>query len=772
MKYAKDYLPHDQYLVINDNDTSLRPVVLKLPDPPDLKLIDGYGLPIHEQYFIRKETPDKLLQVEKRARKEIEKQNEKSSNNRFNGYHIQKEFWKIIEEERDSLQEEIKWMWANHWYLRYGYWFYNCGKPTYISPWHFYFLNFHYLNEGKCYPDYRDVDRRNNLAKWYAYTCMETFSEIDNEGNPVSLDMKDVGRRLFFGEIKPKRRREGASNQALSVGKWILMNNKSAFCDIVADEGDHAEGLFKDKLAPSWFYTPLWLKPIWDGNEIPTSGINLSQPKTALKEDCLMSYFGFTKKSTDRALDSGQYMFVLSDESGKGRVRGNVSSAWAIIKETLAQDLIIHGWSSHPSTVEEIESGGGEYRTMFELSDFYKRKPSGQTLSGLFRIFNPAYDGMDGFIDRWGYSVIEKPTELQLKYPALKNPIYAHENKGAKESLQNELNAYLNDGSYEKLKEYRQLLRKKPMCLTDCWRGSAGDMGYNIIKIDKAIVDAKNTKTYRGNFYWAIPDQIVGWINDPKGRWIVSDFLIGRCNKWKYTISNHTDPATGKRVKAKAPMNSLICTAGIDPYRSRTASQAQSKEYGENTNLSDGGGAILLNPDSVLNGDLPDDQWPTPKFICTYRNRMNTLKEYAEDMLMMCFYYGAPCMGERNTEYVIDYFIERGYAGYLIYLMGATGKIAPQPWVFSGGQNNTAKGDMINFTAEHIEKHVQNECHVDLLTEWKSISCPEDYHKKDLATAAGWALFGYQKGYQKKIDRIERGRVIDLSKSWLRPHSI
>lgn len=771
MKYDKDHLPNDQYVTINENDSTLRPVVLKLPDPPELKLIDGYWLPKHEQKFARKITPNKLILIEKRARKKVEEYLGESKGNRANGYHVQREFWRIIEDERESLKDEIEWIWHNYWYLRYGYWFYCYGKPTYITPWHFFYLNFYYIEEAATYPEYRDRDRRAELAAWYAYTSTETFKEIDDQGNALTLEMKDMGTRLFYGIAEPKRRRGGATARSLAHGLCIMISEYSVYCDIVADLGKHAKKIFDEKLSPAWYHMPLWLKPVWDGDERPTNTISLIHPKTVMKEPCLGSEFGYTESSTERANDSRRLAFLLSDEEGKGASRADVKRRWGINMLTMSQMDKIHGYSDHPSTVEEMVEGGAEFRSMCEMSDFYVRNTSGQTLSGLWYVFFKAEDGADNYIDAWGYSVIDDPTEEQIKY-APKGNSYAVKNMGSKKYLDSTLEALLNAGSYDKLKEYREKLRRNPRDSTDCWKGQAGDMGYNIIKIDKAIVDAKNTKTYRGNFYWAIPDQIVGWINDPKGRWIVSDFLIGRCNKWKYTISNHTDPATGKRVKAKAPMNSLICTAGIDPYRSRTASQAQSKEYGENTNLSDGGGAILLNPDSVLNGDLPDDQWPTPKFICTYRNRMNTLKEYAEDMLMMCFYYGAPCMGERNTEYVIDYFIERGYAGYLIYLMNATGKIAPQPWVFSGGQNNTAKGDMINFTAEHIEKHVQNECHVDLLTEWKSISCPEDYHKKDLATAAGWALFGYQKGYQKKIDRIERGRVIDLSKSWLRPHSI
>ena len=767
MKYEKEYLPADKYVIINKEDSVIRPVVLRLPDPPDVKLIDGYGLPKVEQKFQRKETPDKLISIEHRARKNIQEFLAESKGNRANGYHIQKEFWRIIEEEKDSLENEITWIWNNWWYLRYGYWFYCYGKPTWITPWHFHFLTLHYINEARKFPDYRDVDRRTEIGSWYAFTCTETFKNVDDDGNALDMEMYDVGTRLFLGDIQPKRRRKGLTAQSLSKGEYIVMNNKSAYADIIADEGDHSEGIFKKKLAPAWYHMPLWAKPVWDGDELPSTAIDLTHPKTVLREECLGSRFGYTKKSTERAKDSEQLMYILCDEEGKGAVRADVSNRWAITKETLAQDLIIHGWSSHPSTIEEMKDGGAVYHSMFEMSNFYIRKPSGQTLSGLFPIFTPAYDGMDGFIDAWGYSVIDNPTEDQIKY-APPDAIYAKRKIGAKESIQNELNAYLNDGSYEKLLEYRKLLRKKPMDSTDCWKGQAGDMGFNIIKIDKAIVDARYKKVYQGNFYWAIPDKVVAWRDDPKGRWFVSDFFVGRSNKWRNERMPHQDPETGEYKIHKAPANSLITNIGADPFRGRTATQAQSREYGENTNLSDGGIAVYLNPDSSINGDLPVEEWPTPKFICTYRYR-GTLDQYCEDLIMTAFYYGGKINGERNTEYPIQYIIKRGFGGYLCYMMGADGKIALQPWIYSGGINNQVKGDMINETMQHIENHVHNESHIDLLNEWKGISCPEDFHKFDLAAAAGWAIYASYHGYQKKYERLNQGRVINLQGTWLDP---
>lgn len=770
IKYEKA----DKYCVINDKDSLLRPIVIQLPTPPPIELIDGYGLPKVEQKFKRREIPVKLQLVEKRARKKADEFVEAGKNNRASGHTVQKYFWEIVEDERDSLEEEIKWIKNTYWFLRHGYWFFNYGKPTWISPWHFFYLNFYYIDEASCYPDYRDVDRRTEIAEWYAYTCTETFKDIDKEGRALSTEMIDMFIRLFFGTIRAKRRRGGATAQSLAKGLWIFMSKNAAYCDIIADTGEHAEGIFAEKLSPAWYHYPLCLKPVWDGDERPVRSIKLVHPKSAMKEDCLGGEFGFTKTSTERANDSRKLSYLLSDEEGKGAVRGDIKTRWGINKETMAQNLIINGYSNHPSTVEDMKDGGKEYRSLFDvLSDFYVRKPNGQTLSGLLPIFTKSIDGMDGFIDTWGYSVINTPTIDQLKY-APEGNTYAVTKKGAKQTLEEELATYLNDGSQEKLKEYRELLRKKPMDSTDCWKGAAGDMGFNIIIIDKAIIDAKYKDVIRGNFRWAggIRDtRVIFERDESKGRWYVSDLLSGRENRWKRAKGNYQDPNTGEYVVSRTPFNPLITTGGVDAFNFRSASTVKRAQFGSNTNLSDGGLCVFLNYDASVDGDKPEHEWDTPRFICTYRNSP-PLDEYCEDALMMCFYYGCMCIGERNVPYMIDYFIKRGYAGYLLYLMDATGKVTAEPWVFSGGVSSTPKNEALGFMKQHIDIHGHKECHVDLLEELKNLSSPEDLNTKDLAAAAIWALYGSIKGYQRKYERITNRKIIDISGTCLAPKAM
>lgn len=762
---------YDKYCILNAGDSVLRQIVLKLPTPPDGKLIDGHQYAKVDQYFRRRELPIKLQLIEKRARKRAEEMGDAISNFKPNGYHVQKEFWRIVEEEKETLEEEIKWIKHTWWYLRHGYWFMNYGKATWLPPWYFRFLNFYFIEEKNTgYPQYRDRDRRAEIGAWYAFTATESFKGIDADGKCTTLEMTDYERRLFYGTIEPKRRRGGATARSLNHGLYIMETNRAAYCEITADIGKHSKDIFKEKLAPAWSYTPIFLKPVYDGDDRPAKSINLIHPKTVLKEDCLASVFGYTDSADEKANDSRSLYFLLSDEEGKGASRADIRSRWGVNMLTMSQMQTIYGYSDHPSTVEEMKDGGLEYKSMFEMSDFYVRNNSGQTLSGLLPLFFKATDGADGFVDRWGYSVMDDPTEEQIQY-APKGNTYVKDRMGATRYLKTNLEILLNDGSFEKQKDYKEKLRRNPLDSADCWRGAAGDMGFNIIILDKSIIDAREKKISQGNFKWqnGVQDSRVIWEDDKvKGRWFASDLFIGRDNKIKTSQSNHQDPNTGKFIWAKTPSNPLITTGGFDSFRWRGTSQTKSLSYGENSSLSDGGLAVFLNRDSAIDGDnKKESEWETNRFICTYRNRPE-LDDFCEDAIMMCVYYGCMIIGERNTEHIIEYFIRRGYAGYLLYLMDVNGKVAPQPCVYSGGQNSAPKTDMLNYTKEHIELHGHRETHVDLLTEWKNLSSPEDMHTKDLLTAAGWALYGNKKGYQRKYERLDNARVIDISESWMR----
>lgn len=202
---------------------------------------------------------------------------------------------------------------------------------------------------------------------------------------------------------------------------------------------------------------------------------------------------------------------MLNDEQGK-RVMStaDIFERWHVNKFTMSTGMgvnILKGaYVKNPSTVEEMESESTPYRKLCELSNFYKRIPvKGQTLEGFARIFFSAYLRMEGYIDRFGKSVVDKPTERQIRLSP--DAIFAVSGKGARETLQAERDALLAIDTPEAHELYRSIRRKSPFTWDECWLGTAGNVGYNMEIIDKRLSEINklksfNTPPYRiGNFF-------------------------------------------------------------------------------------------------------------------------------------------------------------------------------------------------------------------------------------------------------------------------------
>src|SRR5690606_5777627 len=116
------YLIPDNYVVLNE-DKNLHPVYLKLPEPPPLHTIDGFGLPAKQQKFTKQIMPERWQRII-------------DTSERID------DIWETLENNQHIYKEEIAWI-ALQWdrYLN-GYWFFCNGKPTYLVGWHYVYCNF------------------------------------------------------------------------------------------------------------------------------------------------------------------------------------------------------------------------------------------------------------------------------------------------------------------------------------------------------------------------------------------------------------------------------------------------------------------------------------------------------------------------------------------------------------------------------------------------------------------------------------------------------
>jgi hypothetical protein len=726
----------EQFFWIN-NDPSLTPIkidVIKIikwtykmyNTPlyiPPIEKMYNYGLPQKEQYFRYEEKPHKLKHLEQKIWDDLNSdKNEKATSQTF-----LVRIREYLKGHRKEYKNEIKWI-KKVWYHRlFGYWFLNNGQPTYICGWHYSYLNTFILGEvGK--PKYRDRDRRTMLIEMYAYTCQETFEKLDENGNAIpepdgTYKMIDIGRRVFIGTIDTKPRREGGTSRDFSIGYDIitLLIGADVIGGCLSYTGQANESKFRTVLISAFQSKPFFFKPLWQGTDAPQADLVFNRPSYIPVNIPVLQGRIEPASTTDRMFyNSKKCYWILCDEEG-ATVDTNIVQGWGVLIPTLTQGQRsnIHGFSQHPTSVEDMSNTGGAiFYELCKLSNFYVRnRLTGQTLSGLLLYFIRAADGLQEFIDKYGMSVIDTPTEEQAKYIG--------KSYGAAEHIKTTLQAFLDDGSIRALAEYRKEKRRFPEEFADCFLGDSGEVGFNIIKIDERLKALKTEELttqkeilVAGNFDWYnnIPNSMVVFKPLKMGRWYLSKILNEGESNLKIT-RKVWDGMSGQMIHAYAP-EEVRRVMGADTYQFSPESESRLKK--RTSQLSDGGGAVFLLRDFITDPDnKPVEQWTTYHFEATYQYRMPDVEEYCKDMLLAAIYFNAMVYPENNKRDVIQYFIKKGYAGYLLYdIDPESGTRKTLPGYNVGG---TVKDELFKLGQLYIEHHAHRERHIDFLEDCKNI---------------------------------------------------
>jgi hypothetical protein len=178
-RYSHLYRPADKSFLVNFESKNLRPIRISLPSPPRLDLIDGWGLHPDHQVFSRLEIPRKIVLLEKKILADF-----KDKKMGVSGNTVLSAFWSELEENQKKYEDEIIFMKKFVYYMWYGYWVYIDGKPTWLPPWYFSYLNIHRMTteKGYSYPEYRDKGRLRFLFRHYTRFATETFADFDKDG--------------------------------------------------------------------------------------------------------------------------------------------------------------------------------------------------------------------------------------------------------------------------------------------------------------------------------------------------------------------------------------------------------------------------------------------------------------------------------------------------------------------------------------------------------------------------------------------------------------
>ena len=666
-------------------------LVIVLPVKPPKKQIAGHGSAKRLQMWERHDMPKELSRV--RSMDEwLEMPRE-----------FRQKFSPYIEEEFRRRRE--------------GFWFYNNGVPTYITGRHYMMLQWTRMDIG--HPSFLNFQREIFL---HLAAC---------EADPRCI-----------GQLYTKCRRSGYTNICSAVLLDEATQVKDKLLGIQSKTGkDAQENIFMKKVVQMFRHYPFFFKPIQDGTTNPRMELAFREPskritknnKTTQKGEALNTVINW-KNTTNNAYDGEKLHILYLDEAGKWEKPTDIRDAWRIQRTCLIVGRKIVGKALVGSTVNPMNKGGKEYKDLWADSDPFERNANGRTRSGLYRLFIPAYESLEGFFDLYGNPVISQPESAIEGVDG--DMIY----QGSKVYLKNERDSLKHDAS-----ELNEVVRQFPFSEDEAFRDSIDGSVFNVGKIYEQM--DHNEELYpdpvvTGNFIWkdGVQDTEVVFSPDPRGKFNVS-WLPPKELRNKKLYEN------GKLI----PPNAELGVGGVDSYDLDATVDGRGSK-----------GALHLYNKFHM-------EYPSNMFVVEYATRPPLAKIFYEDVLMAAVYFGYPLLIENNKYGIARYFESRGYDGYLMdrpqHLKTSSAKVKVKT---KGIPSNSQ--DIIQSHAHAIESYIHDHVGInhetlevgnmyfnETLEDWIAYKI-DNRTKFDLTISSGLALLAAQKVKKKKVKSFDERR--------------
>jgi len=499
-----------------------------------------------------------------------------------------------------------------------GHWFMNNNKPTYITGTHYMYLQWSKIDIGL--PDFRESNR---IFYIYWEAC-----KADSR---------------CYGMCYLKNRRSGFSFMSSGEACNIGTISKDSRLGILSKTGGDAKKMFTDKVVPIVRNYPFFFKPVQDGMDNPKTELSFRVPaskitKKSMNEEKELGIEGLDttidwKNTADNSYDGEKLLLLVHDESGKWEKPENILNNWRVTKTCLRLGSRVIGKCMMGSTSNALAKGGDNFKKLFNDSDPRKRSSNGQTKSGLYSLFIPMEWNFEGYIDKYGWPVLEDPKKHieGIDGEMIENGVITYWN--------NEVDALKNDP--DALNEF---YRQMPRTESHAFRDESKQSLYNLSKIyqqidynDSLIKDRVLTK---GNFHWknGEKDTEVIWTPDPSGKFTLS---------WIPPIGVRNNIIKDRNGKRR-PGNDHLGAFGCDPYDISGT-------------VGGGGSNGALHG---LTGFHMDTNAPTNQFFLEYVTRTQTAEIFFEDVLMAIHFYGMPILIENNKTRLLYYLKDRGYRAF------------------------------------------------------------------------------------------------------------
>lgn len=575
-------------------------VEVSIPDIPEL--VEDWGTnDSKEQYWRRRILPDFFEEVE------FDK----------DGNAI------LTPEQRKYALEEVR-------RCKEGFWFYNNGFPTFITGKNYFYLQWWKL-ETDVHPDYRDTDRR-------YFLFLDHWEKTS----------------WCLGIVRGKKRREGATSQATSNLIYECIFFRNSFCGLTSKTQTDAKAAFTNMVSFGYRQLPVFLKPKQLNNKDSVTELVFAHKSVTTKGErgsVIDNDTGHRSKVDYRApgknaYDSGRLSRLLADEMGKWPIEVPASEFLSIVMKTMVQGAKRVGFCELPSTVNELTKGGGaEFKKIWDLAN---HTLGVRTPNRIVRYFTPAYDGYVGFIDKYGMSVIDEPTNEQFEYLRL----FVGDGDLSEEDIKLGAKKYLEskrvgvEGSF-----LEEEIRMNPFDEREMFMSRNTGCHFDAVLLaelyDRAKAMEKEMLTY-GNWTWKdgnpFTEAIWEECSKDHARWVrPKGFKIpegGKVDRW------------GERI---IPLNRVQFIAACDPFQNSIV------ESGVGSKASAG----VMNRYTTEEGD----QFYNEMIVDKYHARPKMVELFHMDMALMCFAYGCQILVENKMDGGMRKFFQDNNMGdFLIYM--------------------------------------------------------------------------------------------------------
>jgi len=593
-----------------------------------------------------------------------------------------------------------------------GFWFMNNGIPTYITGKNYFYLQWWKL-EDDIYADYRDTDRR-----YYLY-----LNHWENMA-------------WCLGIIRGKKRREGATSQATSNLVYEAIFFKNSNCGLTSKTAVDAGTAFTNMVSFGYRQLPVFLKPKQINNKDSVTKLVFAHKSIDIKDgkgNAIDNNTGHRSSIDFRApspnvYDSGRLSRGLFDEGGKWEI--DFSNFISKVSKTLVKGAKKVGFMELPSTCNSMSQGGQAY---FDEWIKTKKLQKNRTANRLVSYFSSSYDGYEGFIDKYGMSVINEPTEEQFEYLVEK---YVGATELDEEDIKMGSKQYLlNKRKDLEGKSLEEEIRMNPFDEKEMFMLRNSNCHFDAVLLNDlyeiAKMNEKEVIEY-GNWTWK------DGIPFTEAIWETTSKEYARWHRAKNFKIPQGDTYT-KRGNLFIPKNPVQFIMGCDPFQNSIV------ESGEGSKASSG----VLNRYDIGNNDPVYDMM----FVCKYHARPKMVELFHNDMALQCFAYGGQMLIEAKMDGGLRKYFEDNYLAAFMIMMPGKSTYGIDP-------NSDNKALMVNLWEQYILTHGKEgkiiypeviDSKYDGLLKFDVT----DTEKSDEVMGLGWTLVAdyYKKANFKKINK-------------------